>query len=86
MKRIVGILRPFDLNQIFYVYEDSNKLDMIQVETSEIPNTVFLLSEQYDVKQVDLSGPEHYVKGIIKQIQEKEIIKYYKNDLIINCI
>lgn len=86
MKRIIIILRPFELKQILYVYEDSNKLEMVQIETSKIPDAVFRFSQQYDVKQIDLSGPVHYAKGIAKQIQEKEIVKYFKNDLIINCI
>lgn len=86
MKRIIIILRPFELKQILYVYEDSNKLETVQIETSKIPDAVFKFSQQYDVKQIDLSGPVHYAKGIAKQIQEKEIIKYFKNNLIINCI
>ena len=29
MRKIIGIIHPFDKYQIFYVYEDGNKLDMI---------------------------------------------------------
>lgn len=52
----------------------------------DIPDTIFELSRIYDVYQVDLSGAEHFNKGIIKQIQEKEISKYNENKLIIKCI
>lgn len=44
MKRIIIILRPFELKQILYVYEDSNKLEMVQIETSKIPDAVFKFS------------------------------------------
>jgi hypothetical protein len=44
------------------------------------------LSQTYDVYQVDLSGAQHFTKGLIKQIQEKEITKYNENKLIIKCI
>ena len=53
---------------------------------SNIPDTIFELSRTYDVYQVDLSGAEHFAKGIIKQIQEKEITKYNENKLTIKCI
>ena len=71
MKKIVGVIHPFDMYQTFYVYEDGNKLDIIQARINDIPDTIFELSKIYDVYQVDLSGAEYFVRGIIKQIQEK---------------
>ena len=86
MKKIVGIIHPFDIYQTFYVYEDGDKLEVTHARLNDIPDTIFELSRTYDVYQVDLSGAEHFVKGIIKQIQEKEITKYNKNKLTIKCI
>lgn len=86
MKKIIGVIHPFDIYQTFYVYEDGNKLEIVQVKINEIPDTVFELSRTYDVYQVDLSGAEHFNKGIIKQIQEKEMTKYNENKLVIRCI
>lgn len=86
MKKIIGIIHPFDVYQIFYVYEDGNKLEIVQTKIEDIPDTIFRLSHAYNVYQVDLSGAEHFTKGIIKQIQEKEITKYNENKLIIRCI
>lgn len=86
MKKIIGIIHPFDIYQTFYVYEDGNKLEIVHTKINDIPDTVFELSRTYDVYQVDLSGAEHFVKGIIKQIQEKEIAKYNENKLTIKCI
>lgn len=86
MKKIIGIIHPFDIYQTFYVYQDGNKLEVVQTKVKDIPDTIFELSQTYDVYQVDLSGAQHFTKGLIKQIQEKEITKYNENKLIIKCI
>lgn len=86
MKKIIGIIHPFDIYQTFYVYEDGNKLEIVQVKMDDIPDTIFQLSHTYDVYQVDLSGAERFIKGIIKKIQEKEFTKYNENKLNIRCI
>ena len=86
MKKIIGIIHPFDVYQIFYVYEDGNKLDIVQTKIKDIPDTVFELSRAYDVYQVDLSGAKHFAEGLAKQIKEKEIAKYSENKLTIKCI
>ena len=86
MRKIIGIIHPFDIYQTFYVYEDGNKLEIIQTKMNDIPDTIFQLSHTYDVYQVDLSGAERFIKGIIKKIQEKEFTKYNENKLNIRCI
>ena len=86
MKKIIGIIHPFDIYQTFYVYQDGNKLEVVQTKVKDIPDTIFELSQTYDVYQVDLSGAQHFTKGLIRQIQEKEITKYNENKLIIKCI
>lgn len=86
MKKIIGIIHPFDIYQTFYVYQDGNKLEVVQTKVKDIPDTIFELSQTYDVYQVDLSGAQNFTKGLIKQIQEKEITKYNENKLIIKCI
>ena len=86
MRKIIGIIHPFDIYQTFYVYEDGNKLEMVQTKIDNIPDTVFELSQAYDTYQIDLSGAEHFTKGIIKQIQEKEITNYNENKLVIRCV
>ena len=44
MKKIVGILQPFDMYQTFFVYENGNKIDYAKIRISEIPDLVFALS------------------------------------------
>ena len=86
MKKIIGIIHPFDMYQTFYVYEDGNELELIQVRMNDIPDTILELSKVYDVYQIDLSGSNHYTQNIIKQIKEKEATKYNENKLIITSI
>ena len=86
MKKIIGIIHPFDMYQTFYVYQDGNKLEIVKARMNEIADTIFELSNTYDINQIDLSGAKHFIKGIIQQIQKKELIKYNQNKLIIKCI
>ena len=86
MKKIIGIIHPFDMYQTFYVYEDGNELELTQVRMNDIPDTILELSKVYDVYQIDLSGSNHYTQNIIKQIKEKEATKYNENKLIITSI
>lgn len=86
MKKIIGIIHPFDMYQTFYVYEDGNKLETSQVRINEIPDTILELSKVYDVYQIDLSGSTNFTKGIINKIKEKENTKYNENKLTITLV
>lgn len=84
--KIIGILRPFDLEQSFYVYENGNKIDMAYPTIDEVNDTIFTFVEKYNITQVDLTGPKQYIKGISKKIKEAEFSKYNKNSIQINLI
>lgn len=86
MKKIIGIIHPFDAYQVFYVYQDGNKLDIIKTTIDDIPTTVVQLAEAYDTKEVNLSGAKKFAKGIVKKIQELEMTKYSKLNLDIKII
>ena len=86
MKKIIGVLKPFDIYQTFYVYEDGNKLEVTTTRIKDISDTIFQLSAKYDVMQIDLAGATYYAQGIAKQIQEKEMQKYNQSRLVIRCI
>lgn len=86
MKKIVGIIHPFDIYQTFYVYDEGTEVETVQTKIRDIPNTVFELSRVYNIDSVDLSGAKEFSVGIVKQIREKEISKYNTNKLIINCV
>lgn len=86
MKKIIGIIRPFDLRQTFYVYEDGNKIAVEYPTLNEINESVFSLSSKYEVNQVDLVGPKQYNRGLSKRIKEAEMTKFNENKLEINIV
>ena len=86
MRKIIGIIHPFDLYQILYVYEDGNKIEARKVKVEDIPSTIFKLSQIYDTYQVDLTGAKHYNQGIVKKIQEQEMLKYNEHKLTIKYV
>lgn len=86
MKKIIGIIHPFDNLQTLYVYQDGNKLDFKQVTIDEIPETIFSLSQNYDVYQVNLSGAQSFSQKLAKEIQKEEATKYRRSKLTIKCI
>ena len=86
MKKIIGIVRPFDIAQTFYVYEDGNKIDIMSIPIEQMENHILNLCEQYEITQVDLTGPKQYIKGIQERVQKAELTKYNNNKININII
>ena len=86
MKKIIAMVRPFDAQQILMVYEDGNKIDMIQTSIADFNESLFALSEKHEVYQLDMTGPKKYIKGLEKQIKEAEMTKYEINKIEINII
>jgi hypothetical protein len=86
MKKIIAMVRPFDAQQILMVYEDGNKIDMIQTSIADFNESLFALSEKHEVYQLDMTGPKKYIKGLEKQIKEAEMTKYSANKIEINII
>lgn len=86
MKKIIGILRPFDLYQTLYIYEDGTQINAFESTIDDLPNKIFELTSRYNINQIDFSGPTQYAKGIINTIQKKEIEQYSKNNLSFTCI
>lgn len=86
MKKIIGIIHPFDIYQTLYVYEDGKELENIQTRMKDLPKTVLDLSNTYKTYDVDLSGAQYFTKNIIKKIQEEEMLKYNEYKLTIRCI
>lgn len=85
-KRIVGMIKPFVLEQDIYVYEDGNKIDNIKVPLSKINETIFSLSQKYNITTIDLMGSKQFNRGLIKKIKEEEMTKFNENKLQIREI
>ena len=82
MRKIIGIVSPIAPSQQFYVYDNGNKIEMLDASVDEITNVVFTWADQYtDIEQVELFGPKKYANGIAKKIKETEATKYSNRSL-----
>ena len=86
MKKIIAVLRPFDRKQNLYVFEDGNKIANTQTTLDDFNATIFKLHQEYDVDQIDLTGPKQFSRGLKHKLESAEIEKYSENNLIINII
>lgn len=86
MKKIIGIIHPFDIYQRLYVYQDGNKLEMRYSKLNNISEDIIELAYTYDIQSVDLSGAKQFSQGIAKEIQEKELTRYSTDKIVVKCI
>lgn len=86
MKKIIGMIRPFDAQQSLMVYEDGNKIDACQTTLSTLNNDLLALMEKHQVYQVDLTGPKKFLNGLSEQIKTAAATKYTENTIEINII
>lgn len=86
MRKIVGILRPFDILQTIYVYEDNNKIDCAKVAFKDLNDAIFELSSKYDIEEVNFLGTKQFNKGIQNKLEAEEMTRYNKNKLKINLL
>lgn len=87
MRKIIGVLQPFTMQQTFYVYEDGNKLEVVTIEdVNQIETTIFNLADKYDITQIDLSGAKFFTQRIKQNLILEEITRYAEHKLNIKCI
>ena len=86
MKKIIGVIYPFDRNQTFYVYQDGNKIKVKQFTLDEIPTKVLTLAKEYDVEEIDLSGAKVFSQKLVQKIKEQELLRYNQNIINIKTI
>lgn len=86
MKKIIGILNPFDATQSFYFYEDGNRIDRLNCTIDKIPQSLVTFAKKYEITDVDVSGPSFFSQGIIKEIQKYMTTKYNQSILNIKMI
>lgn len=86
MAKIVGMLGPFNPTQTLIVYENGQKLAVVEANMDNLYDTVFSLIDTYEVDQIDLTGPKNFSRGISRRIEEAEMEKYSYNKVKINII
>ena len=80
-KKIIGLLQPFDLKQNIYVYEDGNKIEIIETKVDNFTSEMLQLINKYKIEDIELAGPKKYTKGIGAKVQEEYIKNYSNNNL-----
>lgn len=85
-KKIIGLLQPFDLKQNIYVYEDGNKIEIIETKVDDFTTEILQLINKYKIEDIELAGPKKYTKGIGTKVQEEYIKNYSNNNLNIKYI
>ena len=58
----------------------------MSIPIEQMENHILNLCEQYEITQVDLTGPKQYIKGIQERVQKAELTKYNNNKININII
>lgn len=81
MKKIVVVYQPAAYHQDLYVFEDGNKTEFLQTTSENVKDTLFTILEKHGVKDVALVGPKQFLRGVINQFQEEEVLRYNHNDI-----
>ena len=87
MKKLIGMIEPFQVNQLLYVYEDGNKIDAIETDIDNFVKNAISLIKQYELTEMSIKGPKKYSKMLASQIQSSELLNYDNgNQIQINFI
>lgn len=86
MKKIIGMVRPFEMQQSLVVYEDGNKIDICQTTLDDLNTNLFMLMDKHNVYRLDFVGPKKFLNGLSEQIKTAAATKYTENTIEINII
>lgn len=86
MRHIIGILRPFDLEQTFYVCEGDNQIECIHSTIEDLSNDIFMLVDKYKINEIKLTGSKQYTLKIKQNLEQEALLKYNQNILNIECL
>ena len=86
MRRIAATIQPGQFNQTVLVYEDGNKIKVVQANMSDIANIIVGLAHEYNVENINLFGIKSFSEHIKSEIQKKDIEQYQTTKLNIICV
>ena len=76
MKKLVGVLSPFQVEQFLYVYEDGNKIDAVESTVDDFVKDSIELIKKHELTEMTIKGPKKYSKMIASKIESSELLKY----------
>ena len=86
MKKIVAIIKPFEIKQKVFVYEDGQEIASTEAALDELNETILSYANTYEVNSVDFAGPKKYNSGLAQELEQYELVKYNVNNIDINII
>ena len=66
MKKIIGMVNPFEYNQTLFVFDDQTLIDQIEVSTSRLTFGLKGLIKKYEIEEVIFKGSKEYTMGLVK--------------------
>ena len=81
MKRIISVVKPFDIIQNVFIYEDKNILETFEVNFENITDELLKLAKEKSILDIELIGPKKFSKKIKENILEKENLNYNENKI-----
>lgn len=76
MKKIIGVLQPFDAMQKIFVYEQGHQINSKECLLEQLPTALFIFSNWYETDTINLSGPSFFIEKVKQDIDAESIKKY----------
>lgn len=76
---VIGLIMPFEMTQLFNIYENGNLLDTFLVRGIEnLPREVLYSLNEYKDRNINitLKGPKAFTKKLGEGIKEQELFQY----------
>lgn len=86
MRKIVGKICPFTVDQSFFVYSDEELVARITINQSNFVQELDAAIERYKATQVDLVGSKSFNSGLKAQFEKNSKFKYDLSPITINII
>lgn len=81
MRKIVCMITPFDAKQKLDIVEDHEIVDTFSLDTLTFLTTLPEKAKEYSITDVAFAGPQVYLQGLIKRLQEHELKTYSSNTI-----
>ena len=55
--KIVGIIKPFDMMQKIYVFNEGDNIETVSTTLEDFNNIIFSLCNKYNITNIDFNAP-----------------------------
>lgn len=79
MKKIISLLSPVSYTQTIIVYEDGNRIDLIETNVESFYEDIYKTIEKYDIEEIRLLGAKKYINNIKEKLEKETLTKFTNN-------